>query len=104
MQDRRATRVWLRQPAEWRLCRIPHSAFRICYTGRASCRGRGGSVAGLDRFEQFFERIVEGTIMRFFRSPIQPAEIGRKLERAIEDGRVVSVGSTMVPNDYHAEV
>ena len=61
-------------------------------------------MAGLDRFEQFFERIVEGTIMRFFRSPIQPAEIGRKLERAMEDGRVVSVGSTMVPNDYHVEM
>ena len=61
-------------------------------------------MAALDRFEQFFERIVEGTIMRFFRSPIQPAEIGRKLERAMEDGRVVSVGSTMVPNDYHVEM
>jgi len=55
-------------------------------------------VAGLDRFEQLFERIVAGTIMRWFRSPMQPAEIGRKLERAMEDGRVVSVGSTMVPN------
>jgi hypothetical protein len=63
-----------------------------------------GGVAALDRFEQFFERIVEGTIMRFFRSPIQPAEIGRKLERAMEDGRVVSVGSTLVPNDYKAEM
>lgn len=57
-------------------------------------------MAGLDRFEQFFERIVEGTIMRFFRSPIQPAEIGRKLERAMEDGRVASVGAPIVPNDY----
>lgn len=61
-------------------------------------------MTGLDRFEQFFERIVEGTIMRFFRSPIQPAEIGRKLERAMEDGRVVSVGSVLVPNDYHVEM
>ncbi len=61
-------------------------------------------MAGLDRFEQFFERIVEGTIMRFFRSPIQPAEIGRKLERAMEDGRVVSVGSVLVPNTYRAEM
>jgi FHA domain-containing protein len=65
---------------------------------------RGDGVAGLDRFEQFFERIVEGTIMRFFRSPIQPAEIGRKLERAMEDGRVVSVGGPLVPNDYQVEM
>lgn len=61
-------------------------------------------MAGLDQFEQFFERIIEGTIMRFFRSPIQPAEIGRKLERAMDDGRVVSVDSTLVPNVYHAEM
>ncbi len=71
--------------------------------GRADGR-RMSSVARLDRFEQFFERIVEGTIMRFFRSPIQPAEIGRKLERAMEDGRVVSVGSVLVPNSYRAEM
>lgn len=38
--------------------------------------------------------------MRFFRSPIQPAEIGRKLERAMEDGRIASVGAPIVPNDY----
>ncbi len=65
---------------------------------------RMSGVARLDRFEQFFERLVEGTIMRFFRSPIQPAEIGRKLERAMEDGRVVSVGSVLVPNSYRAEM
>lgn len=63
-----------------------------------------GSVAGLDRFEQFFERIVEGTIMRFFRSPIQPAEIGRKLERAMEDGRIAGVNAPLVPNDYRVEM
>src|ERR671914_582241 len=75
---------------------------RVCYTAPGGERGEG--VAALDRFEQFFERIVEGTIMRFFRSPIQPAEIGRKLERAMEDGRLVSVGSTLVPNDYQVEM
>lgn len=64
----------------------------------------GRDVAGLDRFEQFFERIVEGTIMRFFRSPIQPAEIGRKLERAMEDGRIASIGAPLVPNDYRVEM
>lgn len=66
--------------------------------------GGAVAVAALDRFEEFFERIVEGTIMRFFRSPIQPAEIGRKLERAMEDGRVAAVGAPLVPNDYRAEM
>ena len=64
----------------------------------------GRDVAGLDRFEQFFERIVEGTIMRFFRSPIQPAEIGHKLERAMEDGRIAGVGAPLVPNEYRVEM
>lgn len=61
-------------------------------------------MAGLDRFESFFERIVEGTIMRFFRSPIQPAEIGRKLERAMENGRIAGIGAPLVPNDYRVEM
>jgi hypothetical protein len=48
--------------------------------------------------------MVEGTIMRFFRRPLQPSEIGRKLERAMEDSRVVSVGGPLVANDYRAEL
>lgn len=54
----------------------------------------------LDRFEQSFERLVEGSVGRLFRSPVQPAEIGRKLERAMLSNQVVSVDSTLVPNDY----
>jgi hypothetical protein len=54
----------------------------------------------LDRFEQSFERLLEGSIGRLLRSPIQPAEIGRKLERAMTANQVVSVDSTLVPNDY----
>lgn len=54
----------------------------------------------LDRFEQSFERLMEGSIGRLFRSPIQPAEIGRKLERAMTGNQVVSVDATLVPNDY----
>ncbi|CAA9557187.1 MAG: Forkhead-associated [uncultured Thermomicrobiales bacterium] len=54
----------------------------------------------LDRFEQSFERLMEGSIGRLFRSPIQPAEIGRKLERAMVSNQVTSVDATLVPNDY----
>jgi hypothetical protein len=54
----------------------------------------------LDRFEQSFERLVEGSVGRLFRSPVQPAEIGRKLERAMASNHVVSVNGTLVPNDY----
>ncbi|HEY7036745.1 MAG TPA: DUF3662 and FHA domain-containing protein [Thermomicrobiales bacterium] len=54
----------------------------------------------LDRFEQSFEHLMEGSVGRLFRSPVQPAEIGRKLERAMISNQVVSVDSTLVPNDY----
>ena len=54
----------------------------------------------LDRFEQGVERVMEGSVGRVFRSPVQPAEIGRKLERAMVAGQVVSVDATLVPNDY----
>src|SRR3954452_15166233 len=54
----------------------------------------------LDRFEQSFERLIEGSVGRLFRSPIQPAEIGRKLESAMTSNQVVSVDSPLVPNDY----
>lgn len=58
----------------------------------------------LDRFEQSFERLMEGSIGRLFRSPIQPAEIGRKLERAMVANQVVSVDATLVPNDYRVSM
>jgi hypothetical protein len=54
----------------------------------------------LDRFERFFERAMEGSVGRIFRSPIQPAEIGRRLERAMETHQVVSVEGIIVPNQY----
>ena len=54
----------------------------------------------LDAFEESFVRLVEGSVGRVFKSPVQPAEIGRKLERAMVTNQVVSVDSTLVPNDY----
>jgi len=54
----------------------------------------------LDKFEQSFERLMEGSIGRLFRSPIQPAEIGRKLERAMISRQVMSIDGILVPNDY----
>jgi len=54
----------------------------------------------LDRFEHSVERLMEGSVGRLFRSPVQPAEIGRKLERAMMAKQVVSVGRTLVPNEF----
>jgi hypothetical protein len=54
----------------------------------------------LDAFESSFERLVEGSVGRVFKSPVQPAEIARRLERAMVTNKVVSVDGTLVPNDY----
>jgi hypothetical protein len=54
----------------------------------------------LSRLERAFERVVEGSIASAFRLRVQPAEIGRRLERAMLDGRVASVGATLGPNAF----
>lgn len=50
------------------------------------------------------ERAVEGSVGKMFRSQIQPAEIGRRLERAMEARPLVSVDGTIVPNDYRVHL
>lgn len=54
----------------------------------------------LDRFEHAMERLMEGTSGSLFRQPIQPAEIGKRLEREMLSNRRVSVGTSIVPNAY----
>ena len=58
----------------------------------------------LARFERALERIVEGSVAGVFRLRVQPAEIGRRLERAMLDGRVTSVGTSLVPNLYEVRL
>ena len=55
---------------------------------------------GLKGFERRLERLVEGTFSKAFRSGLQPVEIGRKITRALDDGRTVGVdGARVVPNE-----
>ena len=58
----------------------------------------------LARLERAFERIVEGSIAGIFRLRVQPAEIGRRLERAMLDGRVTSVGTSLAPNVFEVQL
>jgi hypothetical protein len=81
------------------IARLSQPFLNSCCIGPEAGRKRFVNI--LDRFEQSFERLVEGSVGRIFRSPIQPAEIGRKLERAMMEKHVVSVGSTLVPNDFN---
>jgi hypothetical protein len=57
-------------------------------------------LQALQRFEELVERVMEGSFARLFRSPIQPAEIAKRLEREMEAHPTISVGRTYVPNYY----
>jgi hypothetical protein len=54
----------------------------------------------LAKFENLMERMMEGSFTRLFNSPIQPAEIAKKLERAVESNQTIGVGKVFVPNHY----
>jgi hypothetical protein len=58
----------------------------------------------LSRLERAIEGMVDGSIARAFRLRVQPAEIGRQLERAMLDGRTTSVGATLAPNLYEVRL
>ena len=59
-------------------------------------------MSALSRFESFMENMVEGSVARLFRSPVQPAEIAKRLERAMESNQTISVRRVIVPNLYRA--
>ncbi|MBC8159962.1 MAG: DUF3662 domain-containing protein [Roseiflexaceae bacterium] len=61
-------------------------------------------MSALGRFESFVENLVEGSVARLFRSPIQPSEIAKRLERAMESQQMVSVRRVIVPNSYTAHL
>ncbi|HYI23844.1 MAG TPA: DUF3662 and FHA domain-containing protein [Thermomicrobiales bacterium] len=54
----------------------------------------------LEKLESSIERLVEGTTGSLFNQQLQPADIGRLLERAMDSGKAASVGTTLVPNLY----
>lgn len=54
----------------------------------------------LAKIEQSFERLMEGTTGSIFNQAIQPAEIGKKLERIMLSRQQASMGATFVPNVY----
>jgi len=50
--------------------------------------------------ERFFERLFERPSARLFHSPLQPVQIQRRLERALDSGRVMSDDRAYVPNQF----
>lgn len=57
-------------------------------------------MISLRHFENLLEQLFEGSIGRLLRSPIQPAEVAKKLERAMEENYVVAVDGVIVPNHF----
>jgi Protein of unknown function (DUF3662)/FHA domain len=55
----------------------------------------------LARFETFIQRLIEGPFARLFPSRLEPIEIERKLERALEDNTLLQgEGRRLAPNVY----
>lgn len=56
---------------------------------------------GLQQFEERLERLVEGTLVKPFRSNLQPIEIGRRLTREMDLHRRVGVHGLIAPNSFN---
>jgi hypothetical protein len=54
----------------------------------------------LTAIERFFERLFERPSARLFRTRVQPVQIQRRIERAMETGRRPTSERTLVPNRF----
>jgi hypothetical protein len=50
--------------------------------------------------ERFFERLLERPSARLFRTRLQPVQLQRRIERAMEGGRLAATDRTLVPNRF----
>ena len=53
-----------------------------------------------DKLEQSIERLVEGPVGRVFSSRLQPAEIARRLERAMTVNQAIALDGILAPNRF----
>lgn len=58
----------------------------------------------LDFLERSVERVIQGPVDSIFRQEIQPAEIERRLERAMLDNRRRASGANIMPNAFVVEM
>jgi FHA domain-containing protein len=54
----------------------------------------------LASLERFFERLFEGQSARLFHTKLQPIQLQRRVERAMESGRVRDGDTTVVPHRF----
>src|SRR4051794_11442545 len=62
------------------------------------------SYVVLQGFERRLERLVEGAFGRAFPSGLQPVEIGRRIARAMDDGRQLGPHGAVAPNHFEISV
>ena len=58
----------------------------------------------LASLERFFERLFEGQSARLFHTKLQPIQLQRRVERAMESGRVRDGDRTVVPHRFAVHV
>jgi Protein of unknown function (DUF3662)/Inner membrane component of T3SS, cytoplasmic domain len=57
-------------------------------------------MSPLAAIERFFERLLERPSARLFRTRLQPVQLQRRIERAMESGRLAATDRTLVPNRF----
>ncbi len=71
------------------------------------CAGTEGNVFEvklLDILERSMERLIHGPVDSVFRQDLQPAEIERRLERAMLDNSRRASGSSIMPNHFSVKL
>src|SRR5918992_4298515 len=58
----------------------------------------------LPALERFFERIFERPSARLFRTRLQPVQVQRRIERAMESERLSGADRTLVPNRFRVHL
>src|SRR5215208_2964900 len=58
----------------------------------------------LAALERFFERIFERPSARLFRARLQPVQVQRRIERAMESERLSGADRTLVPNRFRVHL
>jgi len=55
----------------------------------------------LAKFEAFMEQIIEASVARFFKSPLDTATLSRRLERTMEANQTIEGNRIRVPHTYY---
>ena len=68
--------------------------------GRTEPSGRLTAVRAMSRVERFFERLVERPSARLFKTRLQPLQVLRRIERAMDADRGAAGRRSLVPDQF----